>query len=346
MKKKYLYYIFALIILSIVTIIVIKLLNKRDPLVVDISDIDVKISVDRFEHDLFKSNDDITKRIDYLNKKYPVFFEIFNEFIINIGPAYENGEISLKYINKLNTFIDDFAVRQAMQAVDEEFENIDELNEILTKGFKHYLYYYPDSTLPRVISYIAGFNHSIVTYDSIIAIGLDKYLGSECELYYRLQIPEYARFVMDRKFIPYDAMRAYAEMLFPYNDSADNLVNRMVYEGQILYFLDAMYPGSADELKIGYSQSQLEYCINHERDMWAYLIENKVLFTTNYLRIKNFVGSAPFTKDFGNESPPRSGVWLGWQIVRSYMKNNSVSLQELMKMDDYYIILKDSQYDP
>lgn len=346
MKKKYLYYILALVFLSFLAILTIKLVHKRDPLLVDVSKIDIEITIDRFEQDLFKTNDDIANKIDYLNKQYPIFYEIFNEFIINIGPAYNNGKISLNYINKLSTFLDDFAVRQAKQAVDEEFEDIEDINEILTNGFKHYLYYYPDSVSPRVVSYIAGFNHSIVTYDNIIAIGLDKYLGSESELYYRLQIPEYARFVMDRKFIPYDCMRAYAEMMFPYNDSADNLVNRMVYEGQILYFIDAMFPESSDDLKIGYSQSQLNYCINHERDMWAYLIENKVLFTTNYLRIKNFVGSGPFTKDFGNESPPRTGVFLGWQIVRSYMKNNSVSLQELMEMDNYYIILKDSQYDP
>lgn len=346
MNRRDLYLILALILLIAVSIVLIKVLHKRNPLNVDVSDINIEIKIDRFEQDLFDRDDDIVKRVDFLSKKYPLFYEIFNEFIINIGPATKKGSVSLSYINKLNVFLNDFAVKESKNAVDEEYSDISDIEEMLTLGFKHYSYYYPDSVVPRVVTFVAGFNHSIVTYDSILAIGLDKYLGKDCELYLRLQIPEYARFVMDKKFIPYDCFRGWAEMLFPYNDSSDNLINRMVYEGQILYFLDAMFPGSTDELKIAYDKSQLNYCIQHERDMWGYLIENKVLFTSDYLRIKNFVGQAPFTKDFGNDSPPRVGIWIGWQIVRSYMKNNSLSLQELMQIDDYYIILKDSQYDP
>ena len=34
-----------------------------------------------------------------------------------------------------------------------------------------------------------------------------------------------------------------------------------------------------------------------------------------------------------NDSPGRIGGWLGWQIVRSYMKNNNVTLPELLKTE-------------
>ena len=44
-------------------------------------------------------------------------------------------------------------------------------------------------------------------------------------------------------------------------------------------------------------------------------------------------------------SPGKIGVWIGWQIVRSYMKHNDVSLQELLKIDESDLFNK-SKYKP
>ena len=46
-----------------------------------------------------------------------------------------------------------------------------------------------------------------------------------------------------------------------------------------------------------------------------------------------------------DESPGRVGVWIGWQIVRSYMKNNNVTLQELFAKDAKEIF-DNSKYKP
>jgi len=65
------------------------------------------------------------------------------------------------------------------------------------------------------------------------------------------------------------------------------------------------------------------------------------------MNIVRFIGPAPFTSSFTNDSPGRTGSWLGWQIVRKYMKKNpEITLPELMKDDDYQKILNDSGYSP
>jgi uncharacterized protein YjaZ len=61
-----------------------------------------------------------------------------------------------------------------------------------------------------------------------------------------------------------------------------------------------------------------------------------------------FINLAPFSKfylEIDNESPGRIGTWIGWQIVRSFMTNNEVSLQQMLKMDAKELFDK-SKYKP
>ena len=52
-----------------------------------------------------------------------------------------------------------------------------------------------------------------------------------------------------------------------------------------------------------------------------------------------------FYLESDNDSPGRIGVWIGWQIIKSYMKNNDVTLQKLMDTSPE-IIYNKSKYKP
>jgi uncharacterized protein YjaZ len=61
-----------------------------------------------------------------------------------------------------------------------------------------------------------------------------------------------------------------------------------------------------------------------------------------------FINPAQFSKfylEIDNESPGRVGAWIGWQIVRSYMKNNEVTVAQLLKTNAKQIFEK-SKYKP
>jgi hypothetical protein len=56
--------------------------------------------------------------------------------------------------------------------------------------------------------------------------------------------------------------------------------------------------------------------------MWRYFIEKKC-FTVMIKVDASFYKSGSFSKfylEIDNESPGQVGGWIGWQIVRSYMK--------------------------
>ena len=60
-----------------------------------------------------------------------------------------------------------------------------------------------------------------------------------------------------------------------------------------------------------------------------------------------YTAEGPFTAAFSKESAPRIGYWIGWQIVRQYMKNNpEVTLQDLINETDSQLLLSKSKYKP
>ena len=341
MKKKY--YVLILIFVLLVGILMFFVFSKKKAeFEVDISKIELNIEIERFDKDFERfSKGDFYTQVAFMEKTYQEFFEVYNYEIIAIGGADNSA-----YLSYVNTFLNDFSVVQARKYVEKEYSKLDDVNEDLTYGFKHLKYYYPDVKIPRFVSFIAGFNQSVVLTEDFIGIGLDKYLGNDCELYDMLQIPDFSKSEMTREQIAIDVLSAWAEAEYPFYSDSENLLENMIYNGRKLYFLHSMFPNFKPERINKYTKEQLDFCEKFEREMWTTIVENKLLFSTDALTIKKFVGSAPFTYQFVPDGPPRTGNWLGFKIVCSYMKNEDVSLEELMEEVDYQKILNLSKYNP
>ncbi len=315
----------------------------RNPLRIDVSDIKLKVDIGRIDQDLFEvTTENANRMVPALHEKFGPFFDLYNKEILAIGDSRDS-----LYTGYLLTFIADSTILAARQKSDSLFGNFQPFAKEFELAFKHYAYYYPGIQLPKVYTYLSGFNQSIVTYPNALGISLDNYLGSKCRFYSQLGIPAYKRHNMEPVKIGYDAIYGLASQQFDYKGNTENLISGMIYQGKLLYFLDAMIPDGPDSLKIGYRKEQLDWCKEHETEMWSYLVERKMLFSGDRMELVRFINPAPFTTPFGQKSPGRTGVWLGWQIVKSYMKNNpKTSLQDLMKENDYHKILNESGYSP
>lgn len=343
MKRKFVYIITIIFLTIIIIFLIFKCFYYKNPLNVNVSNIKIDLKVERFDRDLLMVvKDDPFKVITNLQNKYGYFFDLYNNEIIRIGSTNNSS-----YIIYLQTFLSDYAVFEANKAVNEVFnKNFSEIENIIIDGFKHVKYYFPDKEIPRIVTFVAGFNQSIVIDEGFIGIGLDKYLGEDHKLYDMLNIPQYLRIEMMPDKIPIDVITAWANYEFPYDSETNYLVEQMIYNGKILYFLDACFPKMNEEIKHKYTKKQLDFCYLYEREMWTSIVEQKLLFSTDVLTIKKFTESAPFTSQFGPDSPPRIGNWIGLQIVKSYVKNNNVSVQDLMKEKDLLKILNKSGYNP
>ncbi len=247
------------------------------------------------------------------------------------------------WVNRMN----DTLQKQLFTAVDSQFNNFESTKSELTDLFQHLKYYDKSFDVPRVITLIndVDFRYPVVVNDSLVLIALDNYLGSDHEFYGNIQ--SYITATMMEDQIVVDVAEEYAKRnIFP--NQKKNFLEEMIYFGKTLYFKDKIVPFKTDAEKIGYSQQQLEFAKVNEEMIWTHFVEKEMLFDNDNALVSRFIAEAPFSKfylDIDNQTPGRLGQYIGWQIVRAYMKNNDVDVMEMMETDPSEIF-NNSNYKP
>ena len=299
--------------------------------------------VERFDRALFAVKpDSMEGSIAGLYRDYGDFFDVFNVHVINIGDAS-----SRHYPSYLSMFINDPTNLEVYKYTDKVFSDMDVLNDQLEMGFRHYLYHYPDSAAPRVVGFVSRFNQGLFTVGGFVGLGLDQYLGADCPFYQQMGTPLYLLRNKVPQRIPQDVMLAWVTQLYPFNDSVDNLLNRMIHKGQLLWFVESMYPELDEKVLLGFDSEQMRWCRSNEEQMWTYLVEHKLLFSTDGMVIRKLTEDAPHTSFYTSESPGRAAVWQGLQIVREFFRRNpDLEVAGVMAMNNYQEILRQSRYSP
>jgi uncharacterized protein YjaZ len=71
-----------------------------------------------------------------------------------------------------------------------------------------------------------------------------------------------------------------------------------------------------------------------------------MLYSTDLVSFHNLIDDAPKTNAFGDGSAPRTTSYIGWQIVRRYMKKSGTSMSSLLEETDSRKILTESGWRP
>jgi len=236
--------------------------------------------------------------------------------------------------------------RELYTEVQKKYSNFKPVQKELETLFKHIKYNFPETKTPKVITVISemDYNKKVIYTDSLVIISLELYLGKEHKFY---QFPSYLKQNFEQKQILPDVVSSYSvKKIAAVTDK--NLLSQMIYFGKQLYLKDLLLPDYNDADKMGYTPEEINWCEENESYMWRYFIENEMLYSDDQKLDNRFINPAPFSKfylEIDNESPGRVGAWIGWQIVRSYMKNNEVSLQNMLKMNAKELFEK-SKYKP
>jgi gliding motility-associated lipoprotein GldB len=285
----------------------------------------MQINVVRFEKIFFET---APQDLHKVKKEFPFFFPPGNDDNIWLekmqNPLWRElyGEVQKKF--------PDFKNEQA--GLEDLFANI-----------KHY---FPKTLTPKVITIISemDYNNKVIYADSLVIISLEMYLGKEHKYY---QFPNYIKQNFEPKQILPDVVSSFsAQKIKPINDKS--LLSQMIYSGKQLYMKDLLLPDYVDSDKMGYNPAQISWCEENEGYIWRYFIEKELLYSDDQKLASRFINPAPFSKfylEIDNDSPGQVGGWIGWQIVRSYMNNNEVSLQQLLDASPKEIFEK-SKYKP
>ena len=207
---------------------------KKNHYKVNTSSIKVNIEMKRLEKDLFTLNpNEIISTVPSLKQKYNGFLQLFS-FVINTGDINDPpfGDFLVRFCtDKQNN--DVYTLTMKM------YPDVKRIETELQAAFRHYLYYFPTRKAPGVFTCITGFNNSIITGDSVLGIGLDRYLGADCEYYHRLEIHKYLTARMTPLNIVPDCIYGWGVSEWDFSTikyQADNFINEIIHDGNRKYF--------------------------------------------------------------------------------------------------------------
>lgn len=315
------------LIVLFISIFALAACNNKSKVEKAVEEIPIDLKITRFDQLFFETE---PQNLNQLKADYPYLFPTGNQDTV--------------WINKMQNL----QWRELYAEVQKKYSNLGTLEPQFAELFKHIKYYYPTAKVPKIFTVIADMDYSAksIYADSLVLIPLELYLGKEHK-YYAGEFPDYIKQNFEADQIMPDLVSSFSikKISYPSNKS---LVSLMVFAGKELYLKDKLLPETPDEIKIGYTKAQLDWCVANENYIWSYFIEQNMLYAQDSKLATRFIAPAPFSKfylEIDNESPGRVGAWVGWQIVRSYMENNKTSLQDLLKMDEK-TIFENSGYKP
>ena len=262
--------------------------------------------------------------------------------LLNVNP----GDAQL--MSQMVGFAQDESVREIYDSVQARFANLYWLEAELTEAMKRAEKAGIELDYQRYITFVSAmfdYDFRVAADGSTLLIAIDQYVLPCFEKYGYIGTPMYIVRLCDSAYLATDCMAAVGRNLAAFPEKEPTMLDYMIAEGKTLYFLDQVMPRKADSLKIRYTIEQMEWMKENEANVWAYFVQNKMLFDKDLNHFNNFIDEAPKTNAFRN-SAPRTAQYIGWQIVRQYMQKSKVSLAELMEESNSQKILDASGYHP
>lgn len=313
--------------------------NRLNP---DVDDVEVKLDIKHFEDDLFENK--ITDLAGF-KKKYPYFFDDYTFGILGFNVRSEE-----EAFNQLMLYKTDVNVRKVYDLVKKQYGNFKPYEEELTLAYKHFKYHFPEQKIPEIVTYLSNFTFYMNPVgQNYIGIGLDMHMGEDFKYYDIAGIEQYWKKILIPQSIVTNHMLAQGNDLFAKTNRQKNFIDEMIYQGKLLYFLDAVTPNVPDNIKIGLTSNELEQLKKSEKEIWNYFVIKKLFYETEKKSFDRFFNPGPKTIADGvpDQTPAMIGRFSGWMLVRKYMEENKdVTLKELMNESDAEKIFQGSGYKP
>lgn len=307
----------------------------------------------RLDKDIQALKQDVSQaRLDTLAKKYPEFFEVYVQYILNFG-SLQDPALQLYFSN----YLKDQGVQDLFQRTQTQFADLSDIQLKLNMAFSKYDVFFKGAmSIPEVTFYISGFNYyqgqiapkKIAVTQHQLGIGLDMYLGSDYEVYSQYGFPNYFRETMSADYLISDAVKGwiYTEFDTLFGKPDQTFLDQLILHGKMLYITRQVTSDEPLYTLFGFIPQKMIWCEDNERQMWTQLVNKNVLHSKNPAEIEPYFLDGPFSKDFPKESPAKAVQYIGYQIVRSYCEqHNCDDALKLIKTNNN-VIFSSSKYKP
>jgi hypothetical protein len=291
------------------------------------------ISINRFDRTFYQTG----------GSPDSLFLELYTNQIMGVGEP-----MSPLFMQFDSIFRSDRQIGQIYSDCQLVFKDVSSLESKLTRAFYRLHYFFPSIPYPNVYMHISDFGESVVSAPGMLSADIDKYLGPNYPLY-RGKFLNYQTQRMYPEKILSDYLAGWVRSEFTEESLLDQqrLLDYMVYEGKILFFLKVVLPDESMENISGFTKGQLEWCKRNEKGMWNSILNLHNLYNSDAQVISRYLGEAQNTSFFPKDAPGRAAVWLGYRMVVSFMKrHHRTSVQDLLLKTSSQSLLSGSLYNP
>ena len=323
--------------------------NDR-PKTPDVSDIEIALQVNRFDQKIAALDTNNTAAgVVALEQESPEFAAIYFEKIIGIkDPKDSTG----KYRTEVRKFLTDPSMRYMMDSMGKVYPNLDAEKREIEQGLRYFKHYFPKKAVPTTLYTMpSAYNFAAVfPTDNSIAVGLDMFLGKDYTVYEALATTgQYPRFVSRTFRRDYLVDRVFELLIgdIAGEPSGNRLLDYMIHNGKKLYVLDCLLPKMPDSIKLNYTTEQMQGIYSNESFTWGRILKQDLMYSTSFKDFQKLVMPAPNAPVIAEEAPGAIGNFIGWQIVKQYMKRHpETTLEQLLALKDAQKLLDESKYKP
>ena len=303
------------------------------------------IHVNRFDSALFQwIETDNSYVLEQIKNEYPQMFDILGKSLFQAN----NTDTSTLYANLINYYSEPTLKGLYKDAIDHYTNDnssvIATIEKELSYGFKQIKQHFPEIQIPAIYMHVSGLQQNTIVADSLLSCSIDKYLGADYPLYENF-FYNYQRKSMIPERIAKDCIKAWLKSEYPYHGKDNILLDRMIYEGKIIYLLSKIGYNYTYQDIMSLTKSEYDWCVEYESALWTTIIERKYLYTPDVATTSKFFQPIPSTF-ISKDAPGDLGYFIGYRIVEKYMKRTKSGYEELMKNNDAQDILKKSKYKP
>ncbi|HJE39054.1 MAG TPA: hypothetical protein K8V47_04780 [Candidatus Amulumruptor caecigallinarius] len=194
----------------------------------------------------------------------------------------------------------------------------------------------PEISVPKhVYGIITPYNQSVMNVDSVMLIGLNHYLGADYDAYSYFE--PYLRRQKDSRKAAYHIAESLVQQRYPYlADSTATALNYMIHDGAVTAALMAAVPEASLADAGGWTPEELLWLEQHESELWEAMKAKKMLQTSDPKTLSQLFAPSPGTLIFENHAPGRTGRYIGYRMVRSYLDSDpSADISDLLTPTGY-----------
>jgi len=315
----------------------------------DLNGINVELKSERLDIDLYNIDTNaVGAALTTLEKKYPHFLNFYLDTLMGFGIHQNFTEDNPAISEGFRGFLTQKDYRGLLDTIRKHYPDVAHQNEQIEQGMRYMKYYFPSFHAPKVIYFSSGLNNwGAITYDTVLGIGLDMFLGKNYPFYQSVGIADYMYPKLRKAYIPVAAFRAIYQNLHPFDFENKTLLDMMVQRGQEQYFLSKILPDEAPEVRLGFTKAQLEWCESHEAQIFNFFVSQDLLYNKKLQKVMRYVTDGPSATGMPAQSPGEIGTWLGYQIIKRYAdKQTDATLTDVLKPSSGQVILTKSGYKP